>query len=62
MKQVSWWVVVPLDALELMRLSSVKVLRALQTFARIAMQLSSGIARHRCEACANVLKSLASHC
>lgn len=50
--QMKWWyVVVPLEALEVVKNSTVKVIRALQTLSRLCAQVASDIARHRCCFC-----------
>lgn len=41
----------PGEAWELMRISSLKTLRALQTLAKLASQLCSDISKHRYQAC-----------
>ena len=43
-----WYAVLPSDALEVVRVSALKSLRALQTLARLAVQAGSAVARHRC--------------
>lgn len=43
----TWYVVMPLEALEVVKNSTVKVIRALQTLSRLCSQLASDIARHR---------------
>ena len=48
--QVSWWYLVPADAVELVRVSAVKTVKALQTVARFFTQVCTDIARHRYEA------------
>ena len=45
--QASWWYVVPADALELVRVSSLKTAKALQTVAKFCAQVCTDIARHR---------------
>lgn len=45
--QATWWYVVPLDAFEVVRASSLKVIRALQTLSRFAVQVGCDISRHR---------------
>ncbi|KAL3156757.1 hypothetical protein ABBQ38_001032 [Trebouxia sp. C0009 RCD-2024] len=49
-QQVGWWwrwMPAPGEAWELMRISSLKTLRALQTLAKLASQLCSDISKHR---------------
>lgn len=49
-QQVGWWwrwMPAPGEAWELMRISSLKTLRALQTLAKLASQLGSDISKHR---------------
>lgn len=48
--QATWWYVVPLDAFEVVRASSLKVIRALQTLSRFAVQVGCDISRHRSSA------------
>lgn len=50
--QASWWYVMPADAVELVRVSSLKTVKALQTVAKFFAQVCTDIARHRCEPCA----------
>ena len=45
--QASWWYLVPADAVELVHVSSVKTVKALQTVARFFTQVCTDIARHR---------------
>ncbi|CAL5219001.1 g756 [Coccomyxa viridis] len=45
--QASWWYLVPADAVELVRVSSLKTVKALQTVARFFAQVCTDIARHR---------------
>ena len=45
--QASWWYVMPADALELVRVSSLKTVKALQTVAKFFAQVCTDIARHR---------------
>lgn len=45
--QASWWYLVPADAVELVRVSSLKTVKALQTVARFFTQVCTDIARHR---------------
>ncbi|CAL8460798.1 g329 [Coccomyxa elongata] len=46
-EQASWWYLVQADAVELVRVSSLKTFRALQTFIRFFTQVCADIARHR---------------
>ena len=45
--QASWWYVMPADALELVRVSLLKTVKALQTVAKFFAQVCTDIARHR---------------
>ena len=48
--QVGWWwrwMPAPGEAWELMKFSSLKTLRALQTLAKLASELGSSISKHR---------------
>ena len=42
-----WWRWMPGEAWELLRISSLKTLRALQTLGKLATQLASDISKHR---------------
>ena len=44
---MGWWYFMPVEALEVVRSSAVKVIRALQTLSRLCSQVASDIARHR---------------
>ena len=45
--QVGWWTRVPWEAWELMRISSLKTIRAVQTLAKLATQFASETLKHR---------------
>lgn len=55
MLQASWWYVMPADAVELVRVSSLKTVKALQTVAKFFAQVCTDIARHRCELSASTI-------
>jgi len=44
-----WWRWMPGEAWELLRISSLKTLRALQTLGKLATQLASDVSKHRFE-------------
>ena len=47
MKVTGWYFLVRLEALEVVKNSTVKVIKALQTLARLCTQIAGDIARHR---------------
>ena len=51
MQMSGWYIFVQLEALEVVKNSTVKVIKALQTLARLCAQICSKIARHRSGLC-----------
>lgn len=51
MQMSGWYIFVQLEALEVVKNSTVKVIKALQTLARLCAQICSKIARHRSGFC-----------
>lgn len=47
MKVSGWYILMRLEALEVVKNSTVKVIKALQTLARLCSQIAGDIARHR---------------